>query len=107
MRSLKLYYLNPPVLPVPPVTPILRSVDSDLIEENGLKIFPNPSSDRITIDYNEKINKISFFNLIGKLVYEKQSNVNTEVIDVSSLLNGMYLVRVETNNAIIQNRFMK
>lgn len=76
--------------------------------ENSFSIFPNPSTDkRIQVLYETKLvngeeGKISVFSLTGKKVYEtklKKDGFYAQTIDLSTLSNGIYLVKVEMNNA--------
>jgi uncharacterized protein (TIGR02145 family) len=72
-----------------------------------LKVFPNPALDNITIDYAEKINRISIFNLLGELVYQRQaSNIRNE-INVSNLPNGIYIMKIDSAEGTVQQKFIK
>ncbi len=73
------------------------------VKETGVLLFPNPSSDRITISTGVIFRKnssveISFFDLKGaKLMSEKYISQNGSVItemDVSNLQPGIYLVHL-------------
>ena len=55
-------------------------------------IFPNPTADQITVQSDLRPNRISVFDLNGKLVRDIS---NRNMIDLSLLPNGTYAVRVE------------
>lgn len=80
---------------------------SNLSEENNLfKLFPNPSSEKLTISFIEPISgSISFVNLSGKSIFEqnllKQKSVE---INVSSFKKGIYLVIVKTNQELYSKK---
>lgn len=58
-----------------------------------ITIFPNPTEGGVNIKYqNCTIKKITVFNVIGQLLIETQ----TELLDLSNLGCGMYIVQVET-----------
>jgi predicted acyl esterase len=84
------------------------SVTNQLIAdkfENQINIFPNPTSDKIYIDYLNKVSKISvkIINLIGEeLSYFLVES--EEGIDVSTLTNGIYMVNVFDNGVLIGSR---
>ena len=62
---------------------------------DGFTISPNPTSDILKIENKKsQILKVSLVNSIGKTVIEKTANVN--VIDVSSLQKGCYIVIIKT-----------
>lgn len=66
---------------------------------NNLKIFPNPSSGIVYIDLDTQIEEVSVFDFSGKEVY-KQNNMTDNQIDISSLNDGMYLFKIQTNSQI-------
>lgn len=72
------------------------------LEENGLSrftIFPNPSSDKITIK-GEAIKKVDFFDVNGKKVKTFSSNV----IDVTSFSKGVFFVKITSESNIISHK---
>ena len=74
----------------------------DFIKDEGLKYYPNPASDHITIITAESINQIKVFTLQGALVKEEQWNSNIGNLDLKSLEEGSYLLNIHTNSAVKQ-----
>jgi N-acetylneuraminic acid mutarotase len=74
---------------------------------NTIKIYPNPTSDHITIDYgnyNSMINyNLSITNSLGQTVFTSQVNQPQSYIDLSSWTgNGLYFVYLkDANNNIV------
>jgi hypothetical protein len=73
-------------------------------------VFPNPASERITIQLpkNGNVRSIQLYNAAGKLVMEKQITGTTgvSVLDIQHLPAGWYLVQLSgTTN--IQQKFLK
>lgn len=64
---------------------------------NSLHIFPNPASNRITINCNlEGDNNIEFFNVNGQIVQsvtQISQNGNQYTYDISNLIKGIYFIR--------------
>lgn len=61
--------------------------------ENHITIYPNPSSDLLTIqNWNNNNQSIQIFNLDSKLLYNNQ-NYKNDPIDVRNLCNGIYILR--------------
>lgn len=76
-------------------TSILESDFSDV------KIYPNPANDFVTIENVNGITNIQIHDLSGKLVLDKQNNLNgNNRLDVSDLQTGVYLVSVVNEDAI-------
>lgn len=74
----------------------------DSFEKLGtIDMYPNPSNSQVTFDFQiqntEKLN-IKVFNLLGKEVLAKQISKNNPALIVSSLNNGIYMVRITTIN---------
>lgn len=61
-------------------------------EEKTLKVFPNPSSNTITVQSKEKISSIKLFNQVGQEII----NTKETTIDVSELPIGVYFIQVNT-----------
>jgi hypothetical protein len=71
------------------------SLGSDIRIQNSIEIFPNPCHDFVSIKYSGQ-NNLSYklFDLTGALLLTGDlANADTE-IDVSSLKNGIYYLRV-------------
>jgi hypothetical protein len=64
-------------------------------------VYPNPTSDKININKNVDIN---VFNYIGDMIISKQ---NTNVLDVSKLSSGMYMLQITYENKTINKRIIK
>ncbi|MFT4598626.1 MAG: hypothetical protein ACI9WM_000875 [Arenicella sp.] len=72
----------------------------------NLSIYPNPVINKLTIENKElEINSISILNTSGKVV--KTITENNNMIDVSNLTNGMYLLQISTDNGLVSTKFIK
>jgi hypothetical protein len=76
---------------------------------NQISIYPNPTSNQLTITSNQlSIQKIEIDNVLGEtmLIYAPQFNkAGTAVnLDVSHLADGMYFVRITSNNEMITRK---
>jgi len=61
-----------------------------------LNIYPNPTSDKLTIDIkNELYNNIQILSITGKILLE-QTIQNTNTISVSELKQGIYILKLYT-----------
>lgn len=72
-------------------------------ESSSLSLYPNPVTDKLTIQTNELINKIEIIDVSGKVVM----TTTKKEINVSNLLSGLYAVRVTTKSSIIVSRMVK
>ncbi len=69
--------------------------------ENLIQIYPNPASDFITI--SDKFDFLSIYDMSGKIIMVTTDNI----IDVRDFQNGIYIVKIETENQINTTKFIK
>jgi len=69
-----------------------------------IKIFPNPVKNSLYISGDSSNYNIKIYSLLGQLVI---SASNVDEVDVSSLTNGVYLIKISNENSTITKRFIK
>ena len=81
---------------------------NDINYLNEFKIYPNPSNDKIQIDFTENQNiKMQVYNMIGKCVLQKELNNMQNKIDISSLSKGIYEIKLIGSNWSAQSKLVK
>lgn len=72
-------------------------------ESSESYVYPNPTSGllRIHTPENESVETISVYDILGHLVLTKQG---TNHIDLSSLTDGLYVVKVQINDSFIYQK---
>ena len=83
-------------------------MQEDLRNETGIKVIPNPANYFIEIEFDEEVNPsdydLKIFNSLGEVVLVKELNENSiKKIDVSSLINGVYIIQIEKESTIAFN----
>lgn len=68
-------------------------------------LYPNPTSNILNIETKQIISKIEIFDLSGKLV--KSENGKDKKVSVSNLTKGMYLIKLYTENGVVNSKFIK
>ena len=67
------------------------------------EIYPNPNSGKFTINSNIKtFDKLKVFNLLGEKVFETENFVNQIIVDLSGLIEGIYVVKLYGNGQLLQ-----
>ncbi|MDR2972494.1 MAG: choice-of-anchor J domain-containing protein [Bacteroidales bacterium] len=80
------------------------------IKENAklsLSVVPNPATSHITITANSNFNNIEILNFLGQTVLYQPNTGNEADIDINNLSNGIYFVRIISNNTINVVKFVK
>ncbi|UHO40041.1 T9SS type A sorting domain-containing protein [Chryseobacterium capnotolerans] len=72
--------------------------------QQKISIYPNPSSDFITILSPNKIKNVVILSGFGKQI---NVNIMNDKIDIRNLLPGMYLLNVETEGRNFTEKFVK
>lgn len=76
--------------------------------QSDIAVTPNPFTDFITIDLNEKpISKVEIFNTLGQMVAFKNGNNTTMKLDLNTLHSGFYIVRITSNNQVFFKKIVK
>ena len=77
-------------------------------ERNSIKLYPNPATDKITIESNSTNNKIEIYNNLGQNVYSCYSTELTSEINVSEYPTGIYFVKLSNQNGkVTSTKFIK
>ena len=81
-------------------------VEVTKIDENGVKgmmVYPNPAKDNLNITA-ENMRRITISNVLGQIVYDRETNSDNEIINMSQYEAGIYMVRIATENGIAVKR---
>ena len=78
-----------------------------IISKNSLKIYPNPVQNILHIDLSGKTGVLEICDISGKSVLQKQIRDNNTSIDVSGLDDGIYIVKVLSDNQISTSKIVK
>jgi len=79
------------------------------IDNNWFSVYPNPVSDFVTINISDDIQRIDMIEILGfdgRVVYSK-TNVNSNHINLSSLDEGLYFLRISSGNKVGTKRIIK
>ncbi|KJF45134.1 endo-1,4-beta-xylanase [Draconibacterium sediminis] len=72
--------------------------------DNELRVFPNPATTVLNIEYSEAPYKVSVYNSIGVLVHSLESSEPLININIDSYTKGLYLVRITDNDNNVLTR---
>lgn len=72
-------------------------------------LFPNPASSEVEISFDNGIDRIMIYDISGKQVFESQDldGIRQRSLDISSLKEGMYMVRILSDDRILSRKLMK
>lgn len=64
------------------------------VENSSVRLYPNPACDHVLVECGEAVKNVTLYNTLGQRVLVSSESV----IKVSSLSNGTYAVRIETES---------
>ena len=93
---------------VPLNTSSLPTEETKFVESKGIKIYPNPANNELNVVYSNTgtSSMAEVYDLSGKLLLRQVLQNNAaEKIDLNSISNGIYLLRIsDTNFKLIVNK---
>lgn len=76
----------------------------DFAKTDELQVFPNPAKNVLSFQASEAIEKLEIWSVNGTLVMKKETP--EKQIDISSLKNGLYLIRAQTAKKQLTGKVM-
>ena len=76
------------------------------ISDKDIKMYPNPASDKITIEGITKA-EIELFNLQGQVIKAISVSGNKTSMDISNITNGVYSIKIKTDRGIVVKKLLK
>ena len=80
-------------------------------QHQSTNIFPNPSSDKISVDLGEiggvAVADLVIYDILGNEIMSIPNYTNKSEIDISSLSIGTYTIQIQTSTGSISQRFIK
>ena len=86
---------------------VFLGTDENVKQPSNLSIYPNPTNNQVSISSSQTIQKVSIVDLNGRLVYSANPNGLKTTIQVGSLSRGVYVVHVQTTEAIFRRKIVK
>ena len=86
------------------VIPLETANAKDNSPEKTVNVYPNPATDHITIISTEMIKRVSVFNTMGAMISTREINDISCNINSSIFLNGLYILRIETDKGVVTKR---
>lgn len=72
-----------------------NALDVDEFEVKDISIFPNPTTSTITIKGIQQNYDVEIYNIIGQKIIEKAITPESNMINVSNLSNGAYILKLK------------
>ncbi len=74
----------------------------ELISNEKVVLFPNPTSGLLKIQSNAKVNLVEVVNQNGQILIQK--DINTKSLNLRELENGIYFIRIYTESTLVTRK---
>lgn len=75
------------------------------VDENTISVYPNPANNVINVNATSNISNVEVYTIAGQKVGDFTANGTQTVISTANLSNGMYMMRINTENGVINKKF--
>ncbi|MBP5649965.1 MAG: choice-of-anchor J domain-containing protein [Bacteroidales bacterium] len=75
------------------------------VETSTVNIYPNPANNVANVNANANINNIEIYSISGQKVADFTTNGTQATINTSNMSTGMYLMKINTENGVINQKF--
>jgi len=94
-----------------PEGPYSIAVDATLAAKSfsnaSFKAYPNPVQNVLNVSYDNTIDTVAVYNLLGQQVVAKSVNAKNAQIDLSGLNQGSYIVKLTSNSEVQTMKIIK
>jgi uncharacterized repeat protein (TIGR02543 family) len=79
------------------------------VEEHAISfdLYPNPVSDKLTVEASEAIDHVEVFSITGAMVFSQKNCAEKVEINTTDMPAGTYVIRMTTQNTTEVRRFVK
>lgn len=75
------------------------------VSNNEVSVYPNPANNVVNVNANSNIDNVEIYSISGQKVGDFSANGTTTSINTESLSAGMYLMKINTENGVINKKF--
>ena len=89
---------------------MVLETDLDNTISDGIRIYPNPTQDRVTIDFDFLVDdlSISIYDMLGKSVYYQRQfyNLSSQEIILDNFQDGSYLIIMSIDGVMYHHQII-
>jgi hypothetical protein len=87
---------------------IFQNLSNTVFEkDNTVRVYPNPTSSKITIHSDFAIESIQLYDVQGRIIETRLLNANQFVIDISEKPKGIYFLKIQTEKGSKVEKLIK
>lgn len=86
---------------------LVNGIEDEKKSESRVLIYPNPFTNTLTIENNKKIKELFVYSILGEKIYSFIPNEKQVKLNCVKWSNGVYLIKVETEDGISDLKVVK
>jgi hypothetical protein len=86
---------------------ILPVGTSEYANESQIRIFPDPTAGSIELTGIEDVSSVFVYNILGRIIIEKENITGAFKIDLSNELSGIYIIKIMNQKGAFTQRVIK
>ena len=71
--------------------------------QNPIIIYPNPANESITISGLTEITKFRLFDVLGKVIMEKETSFTDTTIELNNISSGLYFYSLSNQKQVLKS----
>ncbi len=83
------------------------TTSSEQLNNTGIRVFPNPATDRLNVEAQEMIQQIELISADGRVIRKFQPNTSSFSFELNGLKNGLFILRIKTPRQIFTEKIVK
>jgi uncharacterized repeat protein (TIGR01451 family) len=81
--------------------------NKDFEQDKSVKMYPNPTKGTVNINCDTTIKSIELFDVQGRILQKVIEDKNNSQLDISNKSNGLYFLRITTDNGVKVEKLVK
>jgi hypothetical protein len=82
------------------------ALSTDENSQIDFSLYPNPSTDLITVKSPELVTKVSIYDLGGRLVLQERPNKTNFELHTNNLSKGIYIIKLNSNEKVATKKLL-
>lgn len=88
------------------ILPELNPTNVEDFEEMTMNFYPNPATDKITVQSDEIGGTIRIIDISGKMLLEKQLRQYSQSVDLNGVKSGVYFISLQNGSSLITKKLI-
>lgn len=73
--------------------------------DNNVSVYPNPANNVLNVNATSNISSVEVYTIAGQKVAGFTADGMQTVVNTSNLSNGMYIIKINTENGVVNQKF--